>query len=504
MPLSDDLRAMIEHETTEAQVLLGTLAAALPRSVEANLLLAQSRLRRMEYEPALAAYRQVLALDPRHEEALHSVGICYMALDDAAGAMAAFRHALATVASAGALRAIGMLEHRGGRIGEAITAYERLLRAANATSLEIPLALQGLAAALRDAGRILAADRYTQQLIDRFRREPKAVSSLLVMRNSADDFHEWSRYADKANLALAATRRQAVDPAGRVPETFVLPQDRQALTAFAAGETAPALYIVKPIRGSGGQGIVVTDDAKTAIDRTEVVVQRYLDRPWLVGGRKGHCRIYGLITSAEPLRAYVYGEGVVRFAPEPYDPRPDAPGGPSMHITNTALHVDHPDMVISQDPAEENVGMVWSLSALLARITADGGDGQAVFAEIKTLMEWFVRMLAADGLFARQAASGPPRAFAPKLFGLDVLVDADGHPWLIEMQRIPAATGIPLVTRINSGMYVSMFNMVQGVAIDDDMPPDQAEAIRSDPEQLRRREVAIELANRGRFVSLDL
>ena len=175
-----------------------------------------------------------------------------------------------------------------------------------------------------------------------------------------------------------------------------------------------------------------------------------------------------------------------------------------MHITNTALHVDHPDMVISQDPAEENVGMVWSLSALLARITADGGDGQAVFAEIKTLMEWFVRMLAADGLFARQAASGPPRAFAPKLFGLDVLVDADGHPWLIEMQRIPAATGIPLVTRINSGMYVSMFNMVQGVAIDDDMPPDQAEAIRSDPEQLRRREVAIELANRGRFVSLDL
>src|SRR5207253_5561998 len=135
------------------------------------------------------------------------------------------------------------------------------------------------------------------------------------------------------------------------------------------------------------------------------------------------------------------------------------------------------------------------LSALLGRMTADGLDGQAAFGEIKALMEWFVRLLAADGLFARQAASAPPRAFAPKLFGLDVLVDDEGHPWLIEMQRTPAARGAPLVDRINAEMFSTVFRMAHGVLIDDATAPEQVAALRADDAARRRREAEIEIAN---------
>ena len=60
-------------------------------------------------------------------------------------------------------------------------------------------------------------------------------------------------------------------------------------------------------------GLQWGDEAKGKIvdllcDQHDVVVQRYLDRPYLIEGHKGHCRIYGLITSADPLRAYVYSE----------------------------------------------------------------------------------------------------------------------------------------------------------------------------------------------------
>ena len=147
--------------------------------------------------------------------------------------------------------------------------------------------------------------------------------------------------------------------------------------------------------------------------RNDVVVQRYLDRPYLIEGRKGHCRICCLVTSAEPLRAYVYSEGIVRIAPEPYDRDPGKAGHPEMHVTNTALHLDHPGLSIYQDPAQEDTGSIRSLSALLGRMTADGLEGQAVFGEIKQLVEWFVRLLAAEGLFARQAASDPARGFRP-------------------------------------------------------------------------------------------
>jgi hypothetical protein len=175
-----------------------------------------------------------------------------------------------------------------------------------------------------------------------------------------------------------------------------------------------------------------------------------------------------------------------------------------MHVTNTALHIGHPGLAISQDPKQDDVGSIRSLSALLRRMTADGLDGQAVFGEIKALVEWYVRLLAAEGLFARQAASSPPRGFPAKLFGLDVLLDDAGHPWLIEMQRTPAARGAPLVEKINGEMYASAFRMGHAPLIDDTTPPELLAALRADDGARRRREAELEFGHRGKFVPLDL
>ncbi len=504
MTLSDDIKDLIEHETTQAQQLLKGLAEALPKSVEAHYLLATSHLRRLEFDAAIRHFRETIALDPKHGDALRNVAFCQLAKGEYAEALAAFRHAFQVTSSTGALRNVGLICHRLGRLDESIAAYERLLASCQPTSPEIPFALQGLAAVLRDAGQPLAADHATRNLVERFRREPLQIASSLVARNNSEDFHEWSHYADKSRLAQALNARKATDPAGRFPESFVLPQDKVALEAFAASPDAPRLWIIKPIRSSGGQGISVTDDLTQALQREDVVIQRYIDRPFLIDGCKGHCRIYGLITSTDPLRAYVYSEGIVRLAPEPYDPRPDAPGGTSMHITNTALHVGDPRLVISQDASQDDVGAVRSLSAMFRHIAAAGLNPHAVFAEIKQLVEWYVRLLAADGVFARQSKLGPARAFPSKLFGLDVLVDADGHPWLIEMQRTPAARGQAIVEKINNEMYQTIFAMAQTPLIDDTTPPAEAERLRADDAARRAREHQVELANRGKWVPLDL
>ena len=87
-----------------------------------------------------------------------------------------------------------------------------------------------------------------------------------------------------------------------------------------------------------------------------------------------------------------------------------------MHVTNTAPHLDHPDLVIDQDPAKEDSGAVRSLSALLKRMTADGLDGGQVFGEIKALVEWLVRLIAADGLFARTYHADGRRVLARHVF----------------------------------------------------------------------------------------
>ena len=276
-----------------------------------------------------------------------------------------------------------------------------------------------------------------------------------------------------------------------------MPGDREALLAHAAAEPG-ALFIAKPRRGTGGQNMAISRDAHALSQTPDVVVQRYVDRPYLVDGRKGHVRLHGLVTSLDPFRAYLHAEGIVRFAPQPYDSSDSALADVHAHITNTALHKDHPNLVVSQKAEEENVGAIWSLSAYLDRLKANGVDVAALREELKTLARGFLRMVHAEGVFGLQAKF-PRRAFSAKLFGLDVLIDADAKPWLIEAQRKPAMAGSPLVQKIAGKALTTIFEMGAGFMFDDAMPAERIASLAKDRVAQIQREQEHEAAFRAQF-----
>ena len=99
-------------------------------------------------------------------------------------------------------------------------------------------------------------------------------------------------------------------------------------------------WIAKPSGSSQGKGIIITnnlnDVSKTNIvlsqtyllqilkqNQQSYIASHYIMNPLLINGFKFDLRIYVAITSINPLRIYVYEEGLARFSTVKYNTSED-------------------------------------------------------------------------------------------------------------------------------------------------------------------------------------
>ena len=83
------------------------------------------------------------------------------------------------------------------------------------------------------------------------------------------------------------------------------------------------------------------------------VVQKYIDNPLLIDGYKFDLRVYVLIGSLDPLRIYIYNDGLARFATEPYEPvNKNNIRSAYQHLTNYAINKLNPKFKQAQSGME--------------------------------------------------------------------------------------------------------------------------------------------------------
>jgi len=106
---------------------------------------------------------------------------------------------------------------------------------------------------------------------------------------------------------------------------------------------------------------LIDDVAEISLDDPSVV-SKYIGNPLLINGYKFDLRIYVLVTSFEPLKIYVFKEGLARFATHQYKDNSEKQDK-FMHLTNYSINKKSSSFVHTNNLDHDDSGSKWSLSA---------------------------------------------------------------------------------------------------------------------------------------------
>lgn len=98
------------------------------------------------------------------------------------------------------------------------------------------------------------------------------------------------------------------------------------------------MYIMKPTASSCGRGIKVIGKKADVKKRSGYLVSKYLSKPHLLRGFKYDLRIYVLVTCFDPLRIYLFEEGLVRMATQQYSTGKQTLAKRFVHLTNFSVN----------------------------------------------------------------------------------------------------------------------------------------------------------------------
>ena len=247
------------------------------------------------------------------------------------------------------------------------------------------------------------------------------------------------------------------------PTTFELPSDYHIFVEEFK-KNPGTIWIMKPAGKAQGKGIFLfrklkditewkkddyfrsRDEEKSEREPPETyVVQRYIDKPYLIGGKKFDIRVYILVTSYVPLKAWLYRSGFARFSNTRYSL--DSITDQFVHLTNVAIQKTAPDY----DPDK---GCKWSLQEFRTYLTAKHGH--------ETVKRLFQQM---DDIYIKSLQSVQKLIINDKhcfeLYGFDIMFDDTLKPWIIEVNASPSLTASsPTDYDLKIGLLEDMLHII--------------------------------------------
>ncbi|XP_014293793.1 tubulin polyglutamylase TTLL6 isoform X3 [Halyomorpha halys] len=242
------------------------------------------------------------------------------------------------------------------------------------------------------------------------------------------------------------------------PRTWLLPIDLGEVTEYSKRHKSTT-YILKPDVGCKGKGIQLTKTVKDLVSLDRTICQVYVPKPYLIDGFKFDLRVYVLITSCDPLRLYVYNEGLVRFATKRYkEPNRTNMCNMYMHLTNYSVNKFSRTYIA--DPEE---GSKRKLSTLNDYLRRQFHDVSKLWDDIDDVIIKTV-LLALPTLQHNYKAAFPShrnRQACFELLGFDLILDNNLKPYLLEVNHSPSFhTDAPIDREVKEALIIDTFKIL--------------------------------------------
>ncbi|KAI6654263.1 hypothetical protein LOD99_662 [Oopsacas minuta] len=148
-----------------------------------------------------------------------------------------------------------------------------------------------------------------------------------------------------------------------VPQTFILPAEYEAFKHDYESKGSKARWIMKPPASARGIGVQMVKKFNLVPRNRSILVQQYISNPMLINDSKCDLRIYVYITSMDPLRLYIYDDGLVRFATVKYSTATRHLSNRFVHLTNYSVNKKNKNFQANTDETVRQ-GHKWGLKAL--------------------------------------------------------------------------------------------------------------------------------------------
>ena len=261
--------------------------------------------------------------------------------------------------------------------------------------------------------------------------------------------HLGTKYGLHQTLSIFANRNHFFP--SFYPKSYFIPND---LSEFQSNFSKDSPYILKPARGSCGRGISIVSTFPNSFVSPYIIAQKYITNPMLINGYKFDLRFYVSVTSIDPLRIYIYNNGLVRLATEPYEQNKNDFSKLTAHLTNFSLNRKSESFQTTNDISNDGQGNKWSHHPFWPFLSSHGFDCNKIRNNIDDLIVTVI--IAACPELRRQKN----HRCSFELYAFDILLDENGNVYLLEVNISPAlGTSSQLDKFIKEPLVKDWFNI---------------------------------------------